>query len=863
MERIFECLRPLIRRVARHPGKIVAGAILLTLAGLWLTSRLTIDTDFARLIPSNYPSVRALNELQEAYGGESEAAVIIESPSFEANRQFAEALIPRLLALQGRRYAEPYFTHADFRRDIAFLERNALYFATTAELDSVVSYLQDRIEEARLEANPFYFALDDDEAEDATTNMLEEAYETLVGSEYPISSDSTTMVVRFYPSGSQTDIGFIRDAYRDMQTVIDSMGPEGYHPSMIVDPAGRLLRQLVEVDTIMNDAMDSFGGGVMVLLLFVATYFLYKNVTARSGAGTKLRVLLGEVARMPVTALVLGLPLIASVAWSFGIAKIVYGSLNMVTSTLGLILFGLGIDFGIHFYARYTEERGAGNSVETAIERTFMTTGQAVTVVGLTTAAAFFILMIADFKGFSQYGFIAGMGILFALVAMLILLPALLALLERFRLLNLSPRYAVPLASVSAEAASRGEDPRFPRPHLIALGLMVATALSFAYLPGVAFEYDFGKLDPEYVEYSALQRRIDRVYSDKKNRNAAYILTQTPGEIPPVVSALREHMRADTLSPTIRAVESLHDRFPMTDSAQASKLQHIARVRNLLDDAFLSKDSSEALSRLRTASGTREPLALGDVPAFLREKFATKNGDIGNLVIIYPSVALSHGRNSMNFADDVGRVKTASGTVYVAASTSIVASDMLRLMIDEAPWMVAYTIGLIILFKTLFLRRLRWVLLALIPLCASFAWMFGLMVLFGWKLNFYNLVVLPTVLGIGDDSGIHIVHRYLEEGRGSMVRVLRSTGEHISASAATTMIGFGGLLFSSYPGMRSIGEMAVLGIGMTLIAALMLLPAMVQWMEDRSNAGHNPSPDNPVSSNSPSSGAPPAGPSKC
>jgi predicted RND superfamily exporter protein len=96
-----------------------------------------------------------------------------------------------------------------------------------------------------------------------------------------------------------------------------------------------------------------------------------------------------------------------------------------------------------------------------------------------------------------------------------------------------------------------------------------------------------------------------------------------------------------------------------------------------------------------------------------------------------------------------------------------------------------------------------------------------------------------------------------------MVRVLRSTGEHISASAATTMIGFGGLVFSSYPGMRSIGEMAVLGISMTLVAALLLLPAIVQWMEDRSGADHNPSPDSPVSSKSPSSGALPAGPSKC
>jgi hypothetical protein len=115
------------------------------------------------------------------------------------------------------------------------------------------------------------------------------------------------------------------------------------------------------------------------------------------------------------------------------------------------------------------------------------------------------------------------------------------------------------------------------------------------------------------------------------------------------------------------------------------------------------------------------------------------------------------------------------------------------------------------------------------------------MEIFGWHLNFYNLVVLPTVLGIGDDSGIHIVHRYLEEGRGSIRRVLTSTGEHISVSAVTTMVGFGSLLLSTHPGLRTIGELAVLGISMTLLAALVTLPALLYWLE-RPGSDRTPDP---------------------
>ena len=97
------------------------------------------------------------------------------------------------------------------------------------------------------------------------------------------------------------------------------------------------------------------------------------------------------------------------------------------------------------------------------------------------------------------------------------------------------------------------------------------------------------------------------------------------------------------------------------------------------------------------------------------------------------------------------------------------------------------------------------------------------------------VVVLLAVLGIGNDAGVHMVHRYQEEGRGSILRVLRSTGEHVAMGSLTTMVGFAGLLLSFHPGLESIGMLAVIGIGATLVAALIFLPALLQWLEDRSN----------------------------
>lgn len=840
IERLFDRIQPLIRTVIRRPLPLILISLGLAVLGGWGLAHLRIDSDFSHLIPSDYPSVQALEQLRQQVGGTQEASVIIESPSFEANRAFAEALIPRALRLQASGTEEPYFTRVDYKREVDFLKDNGLYFATSAELDSLEAYLQREIRQARLEANPFYFELDEEETDasaDAIAEQFSVLYDQLVSSEYPISADSTALAVRFYPSDVQTDIDFIRNAYRDLEALIDSLQPAGYHPQMEVTTAGLLMRQMIEVDAILDDVVGSFGAGVLTLLLMVVLYFFYKGYQARAGRRFLAQILFSELARMPVTALVIGVPLLTSLAWTFGITYLAYGGLNMMTSTLGLVLFGLGIDFGIHFYARYIEERGAGRSAEEAAERTFMTTGQAITGVGLTTAAAFFILMLADFRGFSEFGFIAGLGLLFAIVTMTLMLPALVVLFERTGLLRLAT-----LSVVQTQQREQEATRRFPAARLIIVASLVAGGFALWGAPGVQFEYDFGALDPEYEEYAWRRAKARQVYSDKATRNAAYILARTPEDVPKIVQSLRAHMEADTLTPTIQAVESLQDRFPLDPAAQQARLEQVAGIRELLDDPFLQGETSDDVQRLRRAASIRTSPSLDEVPGFLKDQFTTKTGEVGNLVIIYPSVGLSDGRLSMQFADDVGTVRTTDGTVYHAASPSIVASDMLRLMIDEAPVMIGLTLLFIVVFKIIILHRVRWVLLALLPLAISFLWMFGLMVLLGLKLNFYNLVVLPTVLGIGDDSGIHIVHRYLEEGRGSVMRVLRSTGEHIAMSACTTMVGFGGLLLSMYPGLRSIGELAVLGIALTLVAALVFLPALLQWLEDRSTEHATPPP---------------------
>ena len=157
--------------------------------------------------------------------------------------------------------------------------------------------------------------------------------------------------------------------------------------------------------------------------------------------------------------------------------------------------------------------------------------------------------------------------------------------------------------------------------------------------------------------------------------------------------------------------------------------------------------------------------------------------------------------------------------------------------------MMGVTFALVFVLVFASFRSLRWTLVAVIPLAIGLLWMLGAMVLLDIKLTFYNLVVLPTVLGIGNDGGVHLTHRYREEGRGSIRRVLRSTGEHVTMGALTNLIGFGGLLLSNHPGLQSIGVLAVVGIGTTLVATLAFYPRPPPSRRGQPVAGAPPPPE--------------------
>ena len=138
-----------------------------------------------------------------------------------------------------------------------------------------------------------------------------------------------------------------------------------------------------------------------------------------------------------------------------------------------------------------------------------------------------------------------------------------------------------------------------------------------------------------------------------------------------------------------------------------------------------------------------------------------------------------------------------------------------------------YAFIAITLMLYILLARKKDVFLVLIPLLMAAVITGGISVLAGLPLNFANVIALPLLLGIGVDSGIHIIHRFrtdLPDGKNILAT---SSARAVVVSSLTTMGGVGNLALSPHAGTASMGMLLTLGIGVTLACMLLVLPALL------------------------------------
>ena len=102
------------------------------------------------------------------------------------------------------------------------------------------------------------------------------------------------------------------------------------------------------------------------------------------------------------------------------------------------------------------------------------------------------------------------------------------------------------------------------------------------------------------------------------------------------------------------------------------------------------------------------------------------------------------------------------------------------------------------------------------------------------NLSFFNMMIIPTLIGMGIDNSVHLIHRYESFGKNNIFFAYKSIIGSITLSTATTMIGFAGLLTANHQGLNSIGELAIIGMSSMWFIIFIPMPAFLQFLKGKS-----------------------------
>ena len=377
---------------------------------------------------------------------------------------------------------------------------------------------------------------------------------------------------------------------------------------------------------------------------------------------------------------------------------------------------------------------------------------------------------------------------------------------------------------------------RFPKPGLVLAFSVGVVILFFLTLPRMGFEYDFTKLQSDMIQYTkekAIKERFEA--GGEKLTPPAIVILNSREDIPAMDQAVEEKIAQDQETPTIRGWLSFYNVWPPKE-VQARRMKIIAEIRKLLTDDSMKLLSDADRKKADDILSYTDPefFPIDAVPEDSRLFFSSRRGDVGIYYYVLSrfDVNTADGRQAIEFAKDAGQWETQRGTFY-GSSKDIVFADVLRLMLGKAHYAILISLLIILALVFLDFRKVALTLLVLIPFTLGSLLMLTLLYNMGSKLNFYNIICIPLIVGLGVDDGIHLMHRYLSEGKGSINKVLRTTGKAIFLTSLTDFIAFFGLSCSPHHGLKSMGYLAMAGIFGCFVMSVFALPALLQILEDR------------------------------
>jgi hopanoid biosynthesis associated RND transporter like protein HpnN len=868
--------------VLHHPRWFLWPQVgLFVLCGAYAACFLKADMNRDNLVGPNQKYHKNFLAFEKEFPQPDDLVVVVESGDIEKNRQFVERIGARLLAETN------LFRDVFFQQNLAAMGHKALQFAPETDLGEMRDtlhtarpFIQQFSQTTNLVSlfdginRAFRTARHEENADNrslvkslpALARIVAQADDALQRSGNPPSPNVITLL-----GGSEADVlsGYITFA-RGRLFLATTHAPDDSLNGAAVDRLRELVRQtqvevpgvnvgvtgepVLDYDEMAQSQRDTMLASIVSLVLCALIFIYGYHETGR-----------------PVKATIC---LVVGLAYTLAFTTLAVGHLNILTVTFVPMLIGLAIDLGVHLITRFEEELRYGKTEAAALTRAMVYTGQGIFTGALTTAGAFLAMGLTHFKGIQEMGLICGGGLIVCFIPMMTMLPAML----------LTGKQGVGQPQKHGQLRMRIERIWLVRPvWVIAITASLCLAALWAGRK-VYFDYNLIKMQsPSLSSVEFEQTLLDS--ADKSLLYGVVLADSLPNAVAlqeklaqlPTVAETQPPFYKDFLNPNPEAKMRLigeikaevaplkfsaPDRQPVDLPALSSSLFYTTCYLNLaaketgtndpaltqqlvslgqsitdLRKAMLRGDAGQQAEHAAKLASFQQALLADlhdtfqilqnqdnltpprpeDLPPALHHRFVGVNGKF--LIQVYPREDVWQRAPQEKFVQDLRTVdRNATGTPVQLYEYETLLKDSYV----QAAW---YALAAIALMVLIHFRSLTAVVLALVPVGIGTLWLAGLMGWAGVPVNLANIMTLPLVIGIGVTNGIHILNRYAEEGTPNILS--RSTGKAVLVSGLTAIAGFGSLMLAQHRGIRSLGFVMSVGIAMCMIAALTLLPALL------------------------------------
>jgi uncharacterized protein len=549
--------------------------------------------------------------------------------------------------------------------------------------------------------------------------------------------------------------------------------------------------------------------------------------------------------------------LVVGLAVTAAVGMLMVGTLNLISVYFAVLFVGLGVDFGLQFSVRYRAERFANDNLREALLQSGQRAGAPLTLAALATAAGFLSFMPTAYKGVSELGEIAGVGMLIAFFSSITLLPALLSIVK-------PPSEAEQLGYSYLAPVDRFLE-RHRMPILIGTLLVVFGGLPLLYW----LQFDFNPMNLRDPKTESISTYLELKSDPESGANDIEVLQPTLTQADQLAAKLRavpEVARVTTLSTFIpdhqdekltlihNAAQTLDAALnPQNPASPTSDAQTVSMINSTVDalnrlagdgtgtGAVAARRLATAMAALAKADPatrqraetvfvqplkttlddlrdllTAQAITRDNLPADLARDWVTPSGEAR--VDVAPKGDSNNNDVLRQFAHSVLAVApdATEGPISILEARRTVVTAFI-----EAGGCALISIA-IILWITL--RRISDVLLTLIPLLMAGVVTLEICVLIGMPLNFANIIALPLLLGVGVAFKIYYIMAW-REGQTNLLQSVLTRA--VTLSALTTATAFGSLWFSSHPGTSSMGKLLAISLLTTMAAAALFQPILM------------------------------------